>query len=104
MTIPRNTEPEFASIETFVTLLLDDERLSVTQVEIATVARRTGRTVKETTAILITTWGLSLGPPPAPKGRGFGANDHNRWTGELTEKCHGGSGHEQINGFAGREG
>ena len=46
--------------------------------------------------------GLSIGPREVPKAiRGFKANSHDRWS---ASPCHGGSGWQQINGFAGQKG
>lgn len=49
--------------------------------------------------------GLEIGPREIPKAiRGFKANSHDRWSGPGSCKTHGGSGWEQINGFAGQKG
>lgn len=46
--------------------------------------------------------GLEVGQRAIPKQvRGFRSNNHNRW---IENQCHGGSGWQQIAGFAGQEG
>lgn len=89
------------NIEEFVEDLLGDDRTSFTYEE----ADGLGVALKCTTAKVIrelTAYGLTYeGRPKEKKVRGFTSNCHDRW---QNSGCHGGSGWEQVSGFAGQEG
>lgn len=94
-------EPELESIETFVQFCMDEEEFTFTHLDLRALAlncKLSGSRVRTE----LEGYGLTLAERKPPKMvRGFTANNHNRWHGNP---CAGGSGHEQINGFAGRNG
>ncbi len=95
----RPDDAEYASVQDFVDYKIDCEDYTFTTVDIGVLARRTG-ILNERVRRLLISEGLNFIPPPKGYvGRGFTANDHNRWDGNP---CGGGSGWEQIAGFAGR--
>ncbi len=102
-----HTQPEYATVEAFVQFCLDDEKTTFTSGDAQRIAQNlwpttpTDRTIN-TVIEQLKGWGLRLvNGERRANSRGFTANSHNRWTnGENA----GGSGFEQINGFAGREG
>jgi hypothetical protein len=97
-------EPEYASIESFVEWLWDDERTTYTHQELLRLCRSLGSSPHKLKAQLAV-WELKLAErAPERKVRGFQSNPHDRWYGPGAEKMHGGSGHEQISGFAGQKG
>ncbi|MCR4330432.1 MAG: hypothetical protein NUV49_00935 [Patescibacteria group bacterium] len=84
--------------------LIDDEREEFTAVDLQTLSFEL-RTSIVTLRVALENYGLKLavrGTTSLP--RGFNANSHDRWYGPGACKSHGGSGHEQIAGFAGRRG
>lgn len=95
------SEPEYATVEDFVQFCMDDERETFTHLDLRALAlnaRKSGSKIREE----LEGYGLTLSERKAPKtARGFGSWDNNRWAGNP---CGGGSGWEQINGFAGQEG
>lgn len=107
------TDPEMQSIESLVQYLLDDERETVTRGEIATMAQNLPfvnekpRPLSEVNDAVLAYaascgYALKLAEPVRPKVvRGINSWDHNRYAGN---ECAGGSGHEQIAGWAGQEG
>lgn len=94
-------EPEYQSIEDFVQFCMDDERTDFTHLELRALAlnaRQSGSKIRTA----LEAYGLSLRHREAHKTtRGFNSWDNNRWAGNP---CGGGSGHEQIRGFAGQTG
>jgi hypothetical protein len=52
----------------------------------------------------VQSYGVKVTREPPRQVRGFRSNSHDRWTGPGCSPSHGGSGHEQITGFGGREG
>jgi hypothetical protein len=93
--------PEYESIEAFAELLYDEERSSYSFEEILMLSSclriSIHKLIKE-----LAGYGLKYkGRPREATVRGFQSNDHNRWDGNP---CGGGSGYEQISGFAGRKG
>lgn len=96
--------PEHESVEAFVEYLMADERTSFTFGEADTIARG----LKVATYVVID--GLKgygfeyTGRTSEKRVRGFKSNSHDRWYGPGACKSHGGSGHEQICGFAGQRG
>lgn len=94
--------PEFESVEAFVEFLMDDEVEVFTAEDLQTLSASTQTSIKRLRAEL-EGWGLSLAHRPFERRvRGFTANPHDRWHGLGSCKTHGGSGWEQINGFAGK--
>jgi hypothetical protein len=93
--------PEYESIETFVQYVMDDERTTFDHNDLGELACGLQRSRCKVRADL-EGFGLTLAPRAFEKRvRGFTANNHNRWDGNP---CGGGSGWEQISGFAGRKG
>jgi hypothetical protein len=93
--------PEHESVETFVEFCMDDERETFdhTDLEAIAFAMRTSRSKVRSA---LEGYGLRL--EERPKERRFrtvNSNPHNRWEGNP---CGGGSGWEQVLGFAGRSG
>lgn len=96
--------PEHVSIEAFVEFCIDDEQETFTHEDLGELAyaMRMSRNVvrKE-----LEGYGLSLAVRAVVKRkRGFTTNSNDRFYGPGSEKMHGGSGHEQIRGFAGQKG
>lgn len=93
--------PEFATLEDFVEYLLDEERFEYSHEDLGLLSRSLRLSVSKVRALL-DDWGLKLKfRPHEQEVRGFNSWDHNRWAGNP---CGGGSGYEQIAGFAGRKG
>lgn len=114
MTTMRHTDPEMKDIAALVQFVMDDERTTVTRGEIAMMARNLpfdaeGKAlplsvVNDMVLAFAAECGFDLRLADlkrAPKVRGFNSWDNNRYAGN---ECAGGSGYEQINGFAGQEG
>lgn len=96
--------PEFETVETFVEFLLDDERTSFTLGEAAKVAARTGTSNRAAIDALVG-YGLTYDAPGvARRVRGYTTSSNDRYFGPGSERMHGGSGYEQVTGFAGQEG
>lgn len=99
-----SAEPEYASVEDFVDYLLDDERTVFTLSEVAKVASATGWTNKAV-IVELKSYGLTYREPQFGRRiRGFTTNSNDRWYGPGSSPSHGGSGWEQIGGFAGQTG
>lgn len=94
-------EPEYESIEAFVEYLLDDDRVEYTHVDLVKLARSIRQSTSKVRAEL-DSWGLTLKRREHEREvRGYSSWDENRWAGNP---CGGGTGYEQIAGFAGRKG
>ncbi len=100
-----SSEPQYASVEALVEYLMyEDERFDFTHEHLTHLRRRLQRSARELRREL-ESYGLKLLPRAKPKHfRGFDSNDHDRWYGPGSSKTHGGTGYEQINGFAGQKG
>lgn len=97
-------EPEYASLDDFVQFCMDDDRGTFTHVELRALAVNTRKSGSKLRAEL-ESFGLALETREVvKKTRGFTANPHDRWYGPGACPSHGGSGHEQIRGFAGQKG
>jgi len=95
-----NVLPEYESVEAFAELLYDEDRSSYSFEEISTLSERLRVSIPKLIKELAE-YGLKYkGRPKEIVVRGFQSNDHNRWEGNP---CSGGSGYEQIAGFAGRK-
>lgn len=98
------SEPEYESVEAFVDLLLSDERASFTHEEVSALAFSLQRS-NHGLVVELKSWGLFLEERiPEKRVRGFQSNSHDRWYGPGASRMHGGSGWEQISGFAGQRG
>lgn len=89
-----------AAVESFMEDVLADERTSVGFAEAVAVAVEVGIHVTWVVAA-IRRYGIEVVRTKPREVRGFTSNNHNRWEGNP---CGGGSGWEQIAGFAGRRG
>jgi hypothetical protein len=93
--------PEYKSIEDFAQYCVDDDRKQYSHIELRALCfnlRQSSQMVRKSLAL----FDIVLSERPFEKQiRGFTSNNHNRWE---ACKSYGGSGHEQINGFAGRVG
>jgi hypothetical protein len=96
--------PEHASVEAYADYLMSDERESFGYVE----ADELARSLQVATYVVITGlqgYGLAYeGRASEKRVRGFNSNDHDRWYGPGAMRSYGGSGWEQITGFAGQKG
>ena len=99
------SDPEYDSVEEFAEYLIDDEQTTFTIEDIRCLNFRHQLRIQVIRAAL-EDWGLTYIPCPlrVPKVRGFTTNSNDRFYGPGSSRMHGGSGHEQINGFAGQEG
>lgn len=97
-------DPEVASVDAFVSYMIDDEREEFTGEELQILSANT-KTFSTKVREDLESLGFKLAPRAKEKEvRGFKANPHDRWHGKGSCPTHGGSGHEQIAGFAGRAG
>lgn len=96
--------PEYTSVEEFVQFCMDDDRTTFNHLDLRALALNCQASGSKIRAAL-ESYGLSLGDrAPDRKVRGFTANSHDRWYGPGASRTHGGSGWEQIQGFAGQKG
>lgn len=92
------------SVDALAEYLIEVGREEFTSEEIGHLNFNTGRPVHALRADL-EGWGFRIAKRPVPRRvRGFTVSSHDRWYGPGSSPCHGGSGWEQISGFAGREG
>lgn len=96
--------PEHESIEAFTDFLLAEERASFSFDEAEVIARGLGVGPAQVIDELKSFGFAYLGRPIPRPVRGYRSNNHDRWYGPGSSKTHGGSGHEQIQGFAGQKG
>lgn len=98
------SDPEYMSTDEFVEFCMDDDRETFTHVELRALALNTrcsGSAVRK----VLESFGLSLEERANVKRtRGHTTSSNDRWYGPGSSKSHGGSGHEQIRGWAGRKG
>jgi hypothetical protein len=93
--------PEHESVEAFVQFCLDDDRSSFSPDDVTAICLSTHQRRQDVRREL-EGYGLSYsGMRQERTVRGFQSNSHDRWS---AYPSHGGSGWEQIAGFAGREG
>jgi hypothetical protein len=97
--------PELASVEAFVDYLLADDRTEATYEEADELAAALGQSVPTLVIRKLVAAGVTVGARPmARRVRGFQTSSNDRYFGPGSSPSHGGSGWEQINGFAGRQG
>jgi len=95
--------PEYESVETFVQECLDDERDYFTTADMQALNAATQMRLQDVRKAL-EGYGLRFVPrQPQKRVRGFNSNPHDRWYGPGADRTYGGSGWEQINGFAGEK-
>jgi hypothetical protein len=98
------TAPEYESIESFVQYVMDEEQDQFTHEDLGELAYGLQRSRNKVRADL-ESYGLKLAPRAFEKRtRGFTTSSNDRWFGPGSSPMHGGSGWEQINGFAGQKG
>lgn len=100
-----NPEKVKSALEAFRDELLDDDRTEFTFGE----AEKLAHELRFSTAAEVIRGLKALGLTmkervPVKEVRGFNSNSHDRWYGKGSCKTHGGSGWEQVTGFAGQEG
>lgn len=96
-------EPEFESVVAFVSFLLDEDRTAFLPGEAQRVAASEHRSLTKVMAEL-KSYGLTVALNRHANVRGFTTSSHDRFYGPGSEKMHGGSGWEQVTGFAGQSG
>jgi len=93
--------PEYESVETFVQECLDDDRDYFTTADMQALNRATQKRL-QVVRVELEGYGLKFVPRKPPKRvRGFQTGSNDRFYGPGADKMYGGSGWEQINGFAG---
>ena len=93
--------PEYESVEAFVEFCLDDERDHFTTADMQ-ILNRVTRTRLQDVREALEGYGLRFVPRvPQRAVRGFTANPHDRWYGPGADRTFGGSGQDQISGWAG---
>ena len=101
---PEEILPEHASVEAFGEFLLAEERTSFSFNE----ADRIARGLRVATYVVINglkSYGFTYeGRASEKRVRGYRTSSLDRFYGPGSAKSHGGSGHEQIMGFAGQKG
>ena len=96
--------PEYESIESFVEDCLDDDLDTFDHADLAELAYRLRRS-RSVIRKDLESWGLTLRVRPVDRQvRGFTTSSNDRYFGPGAAPMHGGSGWEQINGFAGQKG
>jgi len=97
-------DPEHESIEAFVEYCLDDERETFDHADLGDLAFSLHRS-RHAVRLELESYGLTLTKRDVEKRpRGFSTSSNDRWYGPGSSPMHGGSGHEQIAGFAGPKG
>lgn len=97
--------PELESVESFIESLLEDDRLDFTFEEAETLAASLEVHVSTVIRAMRDDWGMPMQPRASERRvRGIHTSSHDRWFGPGSSKTHGGSGHEQIAGWAGQRG
>jgi hypothetical protein len=97
-------DPEHESIEAFVEFCMDDEQEVFTHADVDAIATAT-RTSHHKVRVALEGFGLRLARREREKHvRGVLTNSNDRYYGPGSERMHGGSGWEQINGFGGQDG
>lgn len=96
--------PEHESVEAFVEFCIDDERGHFTTADLQALNQGTQERLSDLRREL-EGYGLRFAPRAFRRRvRGFTSNPHDRWYGRGADRTYGGSGHEQIQGWAGTEG
>ena len=97
-------DADHSDVATFAEFLVDDERTTFTSddiVQLAEAERKSYHIVRKA----LEAYGFKLATRPHEKHfRGVSSSDNDRYFGKGSERMHGGSGWEQINGFAGQKG
>jgi hypothetical protein len=97
--------PELASIDAFAEYLVEDDRVTFTFHEAEELAEALKLSCPTPVIRGLREYGLIMEERPVTKRvRGFTSSNHDRYYGPGSSSSHGGSGWEQISGFAGDEG
>lgn len=97
--------PELESVEAFGEYLLDNDRTTFTFEEACELAEAIGHSVPTLVIRSLKAYGFTPGVRcPEKRVRTISSSNHDRWFGPGSSPTHGGSGWEQITGFAGRQG
>lgn len=98
------TDPDLQTIESFVESCMDDDHPQFNWQHLAVLAWNLRRD-RSKIRLELESYGLRfIERPNVRRIRTFKDNPHDRWFGPGSCPTHGGSGWEQIEGFAGREG
>jgi len=101
---PPTLEALEAAVNEFGESLLGDDRTTFTFQEAETLAFELGYSVATPVIRALKTLGFGMEERvPERRVRTISSNSHDRWTGLGSCASHGGSGWEQITGFAGEE-
>ena len=92
-----------AAVQALCEDILDNDETSVPFEDIEAAAEEVGLNVTYLVG-LVKGYGLKVERAKHKEVRGFTSNSHDRWHGKGSCATHGGSGWEQIAGFAGRKG
>ena len=93
------------AVEEFVQECLEDGITTFAFEDAERIAISVGQSVATFAIRSLKEYGLIMIPRPIEKRiRGFKSNNHDRWNGPGACNSHGGSGSDQIIGFAGRKG
>lgn len=97
--------PELASVDAFAEHLVEDDRTTFTYDEAVLLSEALGLSCASTTIRGLRAYGLVMEERHSEKRvRGYTTSSHDRYFGPGSSSCHGGSGWEQIGGFAGDAG
>lgn len=97
--------PLISAVERFAEELLDDERTTFTYEEADAFARSLGYSVATLVIRELKSYGFTqVERQPARRVRGITTSSLDRWYGPGSARTHGGSGCDQICGWAGQEG
>lgn len=98
-------QPEQESVEAFVSFLLEDERVNISFQEAEELAEAMGFSCPTNVIRELRAYGVTVGERPVARHvRGFQTSSNDRFYGPGSSPMHGGSGWEQISGFAGQKG
>jgi hypothetical protein len=98
------SDPEYKNIRSFAEFLADDDREEFSHEDLIRLNMST-RTQISVVRTELESYGFRLAVrAPERRVRGFQTNSNDRYFGPGSSPSHGGSGHEQIGGWAGRKG
>lgn len=99
------SQEQVTRFEEFAEECLGNDRVEFTYEEALKLAREAGFSVALPAIQWLKDFGMTMAVrEPAKSVRGFRSSNHDRYFGPGSSPMHGGSGYEQISGFAGQEG
>jgi hypothetical protein len=99
-----NESGDHSSIESFVEMCMADEAYTFSFDDVCEVAVQIQKS-RNVVIRELQSYGLTYQGRQVQRAvRGFTTSSNDRWYGPGSSKMHGGSGHDQINGFAGNKG